>query len=61
MEIRREDLALLSRFFGGKAIQSLDVFYERRIFSKIKVRLTMENGAEQVLRIYITTNKIVIF
>jgi hypothetical protein len=61
MEIKKEDLALLSRFFGSEAIRQVSIEYERRIFSKIKFYVVLEDGSEKCLRVYITKNKILIF
>jgi hypothetical protein len=40
MELNEGDLALLSRFFGKKPVKSISIFYERRIFSKIRISMT---------------------
>jgi hypothetical protein len=61
MEMKADDLALLSRFFGAEAIKRIRIEYDRRIFSKIKFYVTLEDGSEKCLRVYLAKDKIFIF
>lgn len=62
MELSKEDLVFLGKFFfGDKPVKRVSVTYSRNFFSKLRIDLVLEDGSEKFLRVYITRKRILIF